>query len=332
MRELPKFLQIEPVGQCNLKCRMCAIQYREDGAKGALAFIKFEDFARLVEEFPALEELHLQGLGEPLMHPRFFEMVAFAAARGIRVSTNSNLTLFTARRAAACVESGLDTVHVSLDGATKETYEFIRVGANFERVLENLALLRKTKRAMRSESPRVRLVFVLMRRNLDELAALVALAHRLGVGEIFAQHLCHDFQESTLPAKYRPMRDFVEEQTLLNENLEHIERCFSAARAAAHEFGVDLRLPNARPTAHAAEKRGRARCDWAWRGMYFSFDGQSMPCCMISTPDRFNFGNALEKGARNLWTGADYENFRGQLESDEPPEICRSCAIFHQTF
>ena len=332
MRELPNFLQIEPVGQCNLKCRMCAIQYRDESARGSLAFIEFEDFVRLVEEFPGLEELHLQGLGEPLMHPRFFEMVEFAARRGVRVSTNSNLTLFNARRAAACVTSKLDTLHVSLDGATKETYEFIRVGSNFERVIGNLELLRKTKRELHSAAPRVRLVFVLMRRNLEELAALVELAHEMEVGEIFAQHLCHDFGESTLPAKYRPMRDFVDEQTLLGEDLGRIDRCFAEARESAERLGVSLRLPNPRPTPHAAEKRGRERCDWAWRGMYFSFDGQAMPCCMISTPDRFNFGSAVEKGARAVWTSADYENFRQALESDEPPEICRSCSIYNGIF
>ena len=71
--------------------------------------------------------MHLQGLGEPMMHPRFFDMVAYAAGKGIRVTTNSNLTLLNERRAAACVASGLDCLHVSIDGATAETYERIRV-------------------------------------------------------------------------------------------------------------------------------------------------------------------------------------------------------------
>jgi hypothetical protein len=52
---LPKFVQIEPVGQCNLRCRMCAIQYRRDGPPhGPLAFLSFADFTRLVEGFGAI--------------------------------------------------------------------------------------------------------------------------------------------------------------------------------------------------------------------------------------------------------------------------------------
>src|SRR5204863_5748659 len=97
--DLPKFLQIEPVGQCNLRCQMCPIQFRQDGPPyGPLAFMDFGTFTRLVDDLPSLQELHLQGLGEPMMHPRFFDMVAYAASRGVRVSTNTNMTLLNPAR------------------------------------------------------------------------------------------------------------------------------------------------------------------------------------------------------------------------------------------
>jgi MoaA/NifB/PqqE/SkfB family radical SAM enzyme len=83
--------------------------------------MSYELFTRTIDELAGLEELHLQGLGEPLMHPRFFDMVRYAADKGIHVTTNSNLTLLNERRAAACVASGLDALHVSIDGATAET-------------------------------------------------------------------------------------------------------------------------------------------------------------------------------------------------------------------
>src|SRR5947209_8276708 len=140
--ELPTYVQIEPVGQCNLRCQMCSIQFRQDGPPyGPLAFMDFEQFTRLVDQFVNIQELHLQGLGEPMMHPRFFDMVAYAAERGINVSTNSNLTLLNDRRAERCVTSGLARLHVSIDGATAETYERIRVRAHFERIVGNLERL-----------------------------------------------------------------------------------------------------------------------------------------------------------------------------------------------
>src|SRR5947209_17997438 len=111
--DLPRCLQVEPVGQCNLRCQMCPIQFREDGPRpGPPAFMKFETFRDLVDQFPDLEELQLQGLGEPMMHPRFFDMVSYAVGKGVRVGTNSNLTLLNERRAEGCVTSGLADLHV----------------------------------------------------------------------------------------------------------------------------------------------------------------------------------------------------------------------------
>jgi radical SAM protein with 4Fe4S-binding SPASM domain len=331
--EFPTYVQIEPVGQCNLRCQMCAIQFRQDGPPyGPPAFMEFETFTRLVDQFSHVRELHLQGLGEPMMHPRYFDMVAYAAGKGIRVTTNSNLTLLNTRRAEQCVTSGLDCLHVSVDGATAETYERIRVRAHFERVIRNIELLLDTRRRLGSERPRLHLVSVVMRQNLHELPELVRLAHRWSVEEMFVQHLCHAFGESSLPAHYRPMREFVQAETLLEEDPARIEHYFGIARDRARELGVKLRLPRTRPRPHPPGTPGRKRCDWPWRGAYISYQGYAMPCCMVSTPDRINFGNMAEQGVLEVWSADAYQAFRDQLDSDDPPDICRSCSVYAGIF
>jgi radical SAM protein with 4Fe4S-binding SPASM domain len=331
--ELPTYVQIEPVGQCNLRCKMCAIQFRQDGPPyGPLAFMDFEKFTRIIDQFVNIEELHLQGLGEPMMHPRFFDMIAYATEKGIRVSTNSNLTLLNDRRAELCVTSGLATLHVSIDGASAETYELIRVRAHFERVVHNLERLLAVRDRLGSKLPHLILVAVVMRQNLHELPALVRLAYQWSMEKMFVQHLCHDFGESSLPTHYRPMRDFIQAQTLLEEDPQRIEYYFGAARRTAKELGVDLRLPSTRRRLHQPGTPGPTRCNWPWKGAYISYQGYAMPCCMVSTPDRINFGNIAEQGIEETWNSAPYQAFREQLASDEPPEICRSCSIYTGTF
>lgn len=330
---LPEYIQIEPVGQCNLRCQMCPIQFRKDGPPyGPPALMPLERFRAIIDEIAGLKELHLQGLGEPTIHPQFFDMVRYAVSRGVTVSTNTNMTLLTPERARQCVASGLDAVHVSIDGATAPTYERIRAGARFRRVLRNLKLLNAAKRDLQSQKPSIRMVNVAMRQNIHELPQLVRLAARLEIRSLFVQHLAHDFAESSLPSHYRPMRDFVQEQTLLCEDEERVIRIFSEARAAARECGVELRLPRVRPAQHAPGTPGRSRCDWPWRGMYFSYDGKSMPCCMIATPDRKNFGGVDQAKASDIWRGAEYEEFRRRLDSDDPPEICKTCSVYSRTF
>ena len=97
---------------------------------------------------------------------------------------------------------------------------------------------------------------------LPEVPDLVRLAHRLSIDTVFVQHLCHDLGESRLPSHYRPMRDFVESETLLIEDPDRIQRIFDEAMAVARELGVDLRLPGTRPIAHPPGTPGPDRCDW----------------------------------------------------------------------
>ncbi len=330
---LPSYVQLEPVGQCNLRCEMCAIQFRRDGPPyGPPAFMSFDTFTRLVDGFKGLRDLHLQGLGEPMMHPRFFDMVEYAVRKGITVTTNSNLTLLTRGRAERAATSGLERIHVSIDGATAETYASIRVRGRLERVVRNVELLVETKARLERSTPHLHLVVVIMKRNLHELPDLVRLAARLSFEEIFVQHLCHDFGEATLPADYRPMRDFVEAETLLSEDPRRVGDYFEQARNVAGELRVALRLPRTQPRVHAPGTPGRERCDWPWRGAYVSYQGLAMPCCMISTPDRLNFGDMAEQGVEATWNGPHYQEFRARLDSDNAPDICKSCAIYNGTF
>jgi len=199
-------------------------------------------------------------------------------------------------------------------------------------VLCNLELLQDSKRRLGSYTPHLRIVVVAMRQNLHEFPDVVRLAHRFGIRGVFVQHLCHDFGESSLPAHYQPMRNFVEGQTLLNEDPQRVERCFHEARAVARELGVDLRLPRTQPKLHAPDTPGPQRCDWPWRGAYVSYQGLAMPCCMVATPDRINFGEVAERGVVAVWNGPEYQDFRDRLSSDTPPEVCQSCSVYTRTF
>ena len=331
--QLPHFLQIEPVGQCNLRCQMCPVQFRHDGpADGRIACMDFGVFTRLIDQFRGLKELHLQGLGEPLMHPRLFEMIAYAVGKGVRVTSTSNMTLLSPRRAEACIHSGLMELNVSVDSADPATYERIRVGARFERVERNVALLNETRQRLDSAQPRLKLVGVLMRQTLDGLPELVRLAHRWQMESLWVQHLCHDFSESSLPAEYAVMRDFVDEQTLLGGDSQHVEAVFAETRRVADELGIQLRLPVVEPRPYPPGTPGPTRCDWPWSRAYVSYQGLSMPCCIIATPDRYNFGDMGQLGVETIWNAPKYDAFRGQLASEEPPEICRTCSVYQRTF
>jgi MoaA/NifB/PqqE/SkfB family radical SAM enzyme len=296
----------------------------------------FDLYCRIIDQFTNIQTLHLQGLGEPMLHPRFFDMVRYAVGKDIRVTTNTNLTTLNPKRALLAVTSGLDTLHFSIDGTTAATYERIRVNAHFDKVIANLENLVNTKARLGSALPHLHMVMVIMRQNLAELPDLVRIAKQYGAEEVFAQQLSHDFGDPAFHKNFQPLNDYVKEQSLLYEDPERIEHYFGEARAIAKELGVTLRLPSPRPKPYPAEMPGRDRCDWPWTSAYISFQGYAMPCCIASTPEVIELGLINSDNFEEIWNGPAYNQFREQLASGgttgAPPEICRSCSIYNGMF
>ena len=341
---LPRFAQIEPIGRCNLACGMCTVNHRGD----EVATLSMARFTALLDAMPGLESLHLQGLGEPMLHPQFFDMVSLAAGRGIRVSANTNLTLLTMKRAQRCIDSGLAALSVSLDGATAGTFEAIRHGASFDKVVRNLGRLTDARDAAGSPLE-VRGVMVLMRSNLDELPALVDLlaAHR--DTELLVQRLSSDLEHDALPPRYIPIRDYSRHAELRPQDLAHAAEVFALAHQRADASGLQLNLPALQPPARPAKAQARAeaappvaagpRCTWPWDGLYFTAAGELLPCCMAATADRASFGRVFDAPPSSAqvhldraWNGPIAQQFRQGLSDDRPPSICRSCALYHGTF
>src|SRR5450759_330021 len=110
--KLPDKVQIEPVGKCNLNCRMCPGGIRR---KGKQAFMPLEMFEGLLNQFKQAREIQLQGLGEPMLHPSFTQFIDLAAQRGRKVGAATNLTLLNEKIANSLVSGALDSLAVSIE-------------------------------------------------------------------------------------------------------------------------------------------------------------------------------------------------------------------------
>ena len=326
---LPRELQIEVTGACNLRCRMCLVRYREPLDRRR-ASIDFERFKTLVDALPELETVTLQGLGEPLMAPDLFRMLDYGAARGLRMGFNTNATLLTRATAERLVEARLDWLHVSLDGATAETYESIREGGRFDTVRRNVRGLVDVMRARGATRPRLCIVFVAMRRNLAEVPDVVRLAAEWGIPSLRVQNLSHSFSDTDPAGHYHEIRAFAEAEALWQTPSASADGVFDEARALAAALGVRLRLPE----LAAAEARAPAGpgCDWPWRSAYVRQDGQVQPCCMVMGGDRAILGDLAAASFPAIWRGARYEAFRAELATDRPPAVCRGCSMYRGVF
>jgi radical SAM protein with 4Fe4S-binding SPASM domain len=327
---LPRELQVEVTGSCNLRCRMCLVRYRPplDRRGGSLPFARFRT---IVDALPGLDTLTLQGLGEPLLAPDLVRMIAYAADRGVRVGFNTNATLLTRATAARLVDAGLDWLCVSIDGATPATYESIRDGARFAQVERNVRGLVRVMRERQASRPEVSIVFVAMRRNVAELPALVGLAAVWGVPVVRVQNLSHSFSDTDPAGAYREIRAFTADEALWQGADAVATVAFAEAAVVAASLGVTLRLP---PLGEPAGLRpvGTPGCDWPWRSAYVRHDGAVQPCCMLMGGDRGIVGDAGRDGFAQVWAGEAYEAFRAALASATPPEVCAGCSMYRGVF
>ena len=145
-----------------------------------------------------------------------------------------------------------------------------------------------------------------MRQNLHEFPDLVRLAHRPGDRR--------GLRPAPLPRLRRvePARRTTGRcatssttQTLVGEDPDRVQPLLRRGpRGGRASWASTSACPRTRPRLHPPGTPGPERCDWPWRGAYVSYQGLAMPCCMVATPDRINFGNMADDGAEAVWNGA----------------------------
>jgi len=184
----PDFVNIETTRYCNLKCRMC-IQYH-DGTTVSGPHIDNEAFDSYSNQlFPFATRFQPSVSGEPVMSKGFERMLEKAERYGVKIDMCTNATLINDRMRSMVIRN-LGRALISFDGATKETFEFIREGADFDKVCESVKKLCDEARAIPlPERPVIGFGCVLMRENIESLSELVELAHDLGVEFVGASHV-----------------------------------------------------------------------------------------------------------------------------------------------
>lgn len=151
VRSRPIVLRIEPCNVCNLRCPLCACGMGRDPRKKG--FIALEDFARILEENPQAVIVRLDGMGEPTLHPRIFDLVRAAKDAGMSTVLHSNFCTPACERSNEFLDCGLDRIVISVDGATQATYEQYRVGGDLELVTGRIRRLVEARRARSQGRP-----------------------------------------------------------------------------------------------------------------------------------------------------------------------------------
>lgn len=171
--EFPLHLDIEITNACNLRCPMCFRRVMKDEE----GFMDFDLYKKLVDEGEkyGLSSINLAWRGEPLLHPKIFDMIQYAKEHGVvEIRINTNGTLLNEDRIKKLIKSGIDKVIFSVDGVTKDTYNRIRIGADFDKVIENIKEVIRVRGSMKRKWPSIEVQIMDLKQTRKEVDKFIS--------------------------------------------------------------------------------------------------------------------------------------------------------------
>jgi MoaA/NifB/PqqE/SkfB family radical SAM enzyme len=314
VRRMMDCIQVEVTSRCQGRCGYCPHTTQRDQWRAR--DMDMGTFERLWPLMRKASRVHLQGWGEPLLHPGFFEMAALARKAGCAVSTTTCGLRMNGDIARKLADSGIDIVAFSLAG-TDAVSNAARHGVDFDRVCEAIDLLQGVRRSAMAVHLEIHFAYLMLASDIEAVRRLPGLAHRLGV---------HAAVVSTLDYMTEPG---CEAEAFMPHEAGKLARAaavLSEAEAEAKRLGVDFHWSLPRPDASGTGCRENVA-----RSLYVAADGSVAPCVYVNVPvDRLDpkrrvFGNVDETDPLEIWESEAFRRFRDGLAGGDPDLPCRTC-------
>lgn len=329
LSSLPTGLQLETTDVCNARCIMCSHAYMPGSGADLLDSGVLEHISDVL---PFVRTMVLHGNGEPFLNPKIPRYLDEIAVYGAQFITNTNLSVLT-DAILEHLSQHFVQLNVSCDGDSRNLYEGIRVGLNFDRFVANA-------RRVRESCPNLTMSMqvVVMRQNLDHLCGIVTLANELGFDEVVFNQLCTDSRNHNLGDAPYLFGDRL--RAGLDAAEREGERCgirvvsmgasdtndegsesqpVDSSTLGVHSVGEEeCRLPGA--------QRGNWRCngvfDWLVGQPYVNLRGDIAPCCIKQMTA---LGNVFDESFATIWNNEEYQKLRSIFYEHRMPSMCRGC-------
>lgn len=306
----PFKIKFESSTLCNLKCVMCPLT---KGLSRKTGVLKFENFKKVFDEIK-VPYLNLTGLGEPLMNPDIFRIIKYAKKSGSLVKLDTNATILTEENIKKLLDSSPTFISVSLDGVDKKTYESIRKGANFEKVIFNLKKLVELRNKTKSPT-KIHLFFVFQKNNINDLIKFLEFGNSIGVDAINGT-----FAISFGKANNKEKILFDREN--LSKILEELNKTKKKLKVKLNIEGIEDFLKN---PENIEFRMSEKPCFYPWYNPCITWDGYVVPCD-VHCDNEIVLGNAFEEPFMKIWNNKKSREFRKQLLKKRIG-VCSRCCV-----
>lgn len=331
MQAMPTWVNLTGTTVCNLKCFMCNQALDPNIPKW---FMKDAVYQRAVAElYPFAKMVQFSAFGEPLMTPQLDSKLDDLARTHTKLDIVTNATLMKDQKTRDKLLRVLGHVIFSLDGATAKTYNEVRIGSDFDRVIANIEAFCQSRLEMpEADRPHLGFNFILMHKTIREAPMFVELAHRMGAQQVTFNHLV--VFDDTL--KHESLQFHKE---LSNEHLRAVREIADRLKVNvtmpplfANTNGVSSAPPSGdaepMPTPRQVDGPGMptVKCMFLWKRVYIGVNGEVVPCCLAGVP---HFGNMMDEGFRAVWNGETYQTYRRHVYTESPHGMCKNCYLIY---
>ena len=169
-------IRIEPTNRCNAKCIMCPRE-KMNRLQGVL---NMELYKKIVDQavLAGAKKISLENFGEPFLDPYIFERAIYAKEKGLQTLTISNGSLLDENKCNNIVKY-FDIIRISMYGMTKDTYEKIHRGLNFDKVKNNIDYLISVSK---KSNTKIQIYFLLLEENKHEMQNFIDVYEKITSG------------------------------------------------------------------------------------------------------------------------------------------------------
>ncbi|MDP2860298.1 MAG: radical SAM protein [bacterium] len=312
----PWSTEIEITTRCHLRCVMCEHTYFPSEERNW--DLSFEDFKKVIDQFPRLFWCNPTGEGSAFLNKDYMRMLEYLAKRGVCIDLVDSFDRLDKETIRKLVDLPVHRLWLSLDGVNKETYEQIKVGADFDRVIENIKYFVSYRNKKKANIPELCVRFVIMKQNLSQMPDFV------------------DFVCSLDPAVYAlEFTRLMEFPEVMDKITDVPEEIIEETKKRGKKYGVLLHI-NANVPHHERTLPSISECVY-WSDPYIMKDGYVISCCASLMSNKrsrlrdFAFGNIHEKSLKKIWESPEYKKFRCQVVASYGPipSQCVGCRFYN---
>lgn len=282
----------------------------------------FKKFKKIFDQFgPHPKWLGLTGIGSSYLNKDFHKMISYAKSKGTIVEVMDHFAHFkNDDQIKELLEIGPDFQFISTYGASKESFESVCVGSDYDKVMHNIRTYFKLKKQMKKRFPITSFHYIVTSKSKHEVFDFLEFVASLNteLGEVLVTPMLHDFKEA--------------KKFAVNLEPEYIDKI--REKAEQLNIAVTVNMIAYKEAEKLSQKPPFDNCKEYIMPFVF-VTGHVSVCCSINEANQRELlkknspGNLFDKNLMDVWYSPQYKRIRKMIRNNQCPVECALCPAYY---